>query len=107
VWRRGLTWQAGSQVNSNRWIVVGVVLIAAFFVLPAVPWHYHCAYSVFAICNSPLGPLVTISSPGQGVELTAQVSPSFYLFNCGIVWDAKAGQTTLWDNGAWVCGNVG
>lgn len=70
-----------------------LVLIAAFFLLPIVPYNQNTSLLVQS-------------------NITAQVSPSFALFNCGLVWDAVEHypgnyvtlEMVLWSNGEWVCG---
>ncbi len=66
---------------------VGVVLVVAFFLLPMVPYEEN----------------------SFGGTLTAQVSLSFALFNCGIVWHLVSSSPylsmTFWNNGMWICGS--
>ncbi len=58
---------------AKGWIIVAVVLIVVFFFVPIVPYTSSTS-SAFGLAST---------------QVTGQVSPSFYIFGCGLVLDVR------------------
>jgi hypothetical protein len=65
--------------SSAKGMTAAVIIILAFFLLPIFPLHSSNS-TAFGAAN---------------VTYTAQVSPSFPLFNCGMVWNPTATSFVL------------
>jgi hypothetical protein len=86
-------------MNNVSAFAIGAIIVLAilsFFLLPVVPY--------------------SSSNAGQslvGAKATAQVSPSYLVFNCGLVYNPAIGGTygsasiasRPWQGGRWECGN--
>jgi hypothetical protein len=85
-------------MSSRSTVVVGIVIVVVvilFFLLPIVP---------YSSSDTSLSAL--------GAKATAGVSPSYLVFNCGIVYNPSIGATYgsasvashPWQGGRWECG---